>query len=172
MSASRTRSRDEAMSPNRTSVERTSDTEIVIRRTFHAPARKVFDAWTKPEHVRRWWAPASRGVTMVQCDADVRPGGEYRYVMGRESERVGFSGKYLEIERPTRLVSTQCFDPFPGAEAMVTVSFEERDGSTTLVAREVYPSKEALDSALEAGMEDGARETLDQLDELVATLRG
>jgi uncharacterized protein YndB with AHSA1/START domain len=170
-SNAKTESRGEAMGKGRMTLERTSDTEIVIKRTFRAPARLVFDAWTKPEHVKRWWAPASRGVTMVQCDADVRPGGAYRYVMGRESERIGFSGKYLEIDRPTRLVYTQCFDPFPGADAMVTVTFEERDGVTTLVAREVYPTKEALDSAIEAGMEDGARETLDQLDELLAKLR-
>lgn len=158
---------------NRTSMERTSDREIVIARTFRAPADIVFDAWTRPEYVRRWWAPQSRGVTLVQCDADVRPGGAYRYVLARgKSERLAFSGKYLEIARPTRLVYTQIFEPFPDGEAVVTVSFEERDGSTTLVAHELYPSKEALDGALASGMEDGTRETMDQLDALVASLRG
>jgi uncharacterized protein YndB with AHSA1/START domain len=155
-----------------TSMERTSEKEIVITRTFRAPAHIVFDAWTKPELVRRWWAPASRGVTLVQCDADLRPGGTYRYVLARgKAERFAFFGKYLEIVRPTRLVYTQSFEPVPG-EAVVTVSFEERDGSTMLVSHELYPSKDALDGALASGMEDGMRETFDQLDELVASLRG
>jgi uncharacterized protein YndB with AHSA1/START domain len=158
---------------NRTSMERTSDREIVITRTFRAPADIVFDAWTKPELVRRWWAPRSRGVTLVQCDANVRPGGAYRYLLARgSSESFAFSGKYVEIARPTRLVYTQIFEAFPDGEAVVTVSFEERDGSSTLVAHELYPSKEALDRALTSGMEDGMRETMDQLDELVASLRG
>ncbi len=161
------------MNLNRTSMGLTSDKEIVVTRTFRAPAHTVFDAWTKPEHVRRWWAPASRGVTMVQCDADLRPGGAYRYVLARgKDERFAFSGKYREIARPTRLVYTQSFEPIPDAEVVVTVSFEERDGSTTLVAHELYPSKEARDGALASGMEDGVRETFDQLDELVASLRG
>jgi len=164
--------RSEPMHLNLTSMERTSDREILIRRTFRASAEVVFDAWTQPEYVRRWWAPASRGVTLVQCDADVRPGGAYRYVLARgKTERYAFSGKYLEIARPTRLVYTQSFEPFPG-EAVVTVSFEQRDGATTLVARERYPSKDALDGALASGMEDGMRETFDQLDELVASLEG
>jgi uncharacterized protein YndB with AHSA1/START domain len=132
----------------------------------------VFDAFTKPEHVRRGWAPKSRGVTLVECDADVRPGGAYRYVLARgKAERFAFLGKYVEIARPTRLVYTQSFEPMPG-EAVVTVSFEERDGSTTLVSYELYPSKEALDAALSSGMEDGMRETFEQLEELVASLRG
>jgi len=162
----------EPMKQNRTSMDRTSDREIVIKRTFRAPAEIVFDAFTKPEHVRRWWAPKSRGVTLVECDADVRPGGAYRYVLARgKAERFAFSGKYLEIARPTRLVYTESFEPMPG-EAVVTVSFEERDGSTTLVSHELYPSKEALDAALSSGMEDGMRETFEQLEELVASLRG
>lgn len=164
----------ESMNLNRTTLERTTDREIVIEHTFHAPAAIVFDAWTRPEFVRRWWAPQSRGVTLVQCDAELRPGGTYRYVLARgESERFAFSGKYLEIARPTRLVYTQCFEPAAEAgEAVVTVSFEERDGSTRLVAHELYPSKDVLDGVLASGMEDGMRETFDQLEELVVSLRG
>src|SRR5215813_1613383 len=153
----------EPMSQNRTTMEKTSDTELVITRTFHAPADIVFDAWTQPDLVRRWWAPVSRGVTLAQCDADVRAGGNYRYVLVRgATERYAFSGRYLEIARPTRLVYTQSFEPMPG-EVVVTVSFQEKDGSTTLTAREVYPSKEALDAALASGMEQGMRETMDLL---------
>ena len=108
----------------------------------------------------------------MECDADVRAGGAYRYVLARgKAERFAFSGKYVEIARPTRLVYTQSFEPMPG-EVAVTVSFEERDGSTTLVSRELYPSKEALDAALSSGMEDGMRETFEQLGQLVASLRG
>jgi uncharacterized protein YndB with AHSA1/START domain len=158
---------------NRTSMELVSDNELVIIRTFRAPAHIVFDAWTKPELVKRWWAPASRGVTLVQCDADLRPGGEYHYVLARgDDERFAFSGKYLEIVRPTRLVYTQIFEPFPDAAVIVTVSFEERDGATKLVSHEVYPSKETREMALASGMEEGMRETFDQLDELVATMAG
>ncbi|HEU4534076.1 MAG TPA: SRPBCC family protein [Polyangiaceae bacterium] len=161
------------MSPNRTSLELTSDREIVIRRTFRAPPSVVFEAWTKPEFVKRWWAPASRGAAVIECDADVRPGGEYRYVTAvGPGQRFAFFGKYLEIVPPTRLVYTQVFEPYPDAEVVVTVSFEERDGSTLLVAREVYPSKEALEGAMASGMEEGLRETFDQLDALVASARG
>jgi len=163
----------EGETTGRTSMERTSDTELVMTRTFRAPARIVFDAYTRPEHVKRWWAPASRGIALVQCEADVRAGGTYRYVLGSGGEVVAaFSGSYLEVEPPTRLVYTQVFEAFPGAEAVVTVSFEEKGGMTTLVAHERYPSKEALDGAVAAGMEEGARESFEQLDRLVTSLRG
>jgi uncharacterized protein YndB with AHSA1/START domain len=161
------------MSLGRTSLERTSDREIVITRTFRAPAHIVFDAWTRPEYVKRWWAPRSRGVTLLVCDVDLRPGGTYRYVLARgQTQRFAFSGRYIEIVRPTRLVYTQSFEPVPDGESVVTVTFEERDGSTRLVAHDLYPSKEVLDGTLASGMEDGMRETFDQLDELVASLDG
>jgi uncharacterized protein YndB with AHSA1/START domain len=159
------------MNPNRTSMELVSDREIVITRTFRARPYVVFDAWTKPEYVRRWWAPASRGVEVVECEADLRPGGSYRYVIARgEAERYAFFGEYREIARPTRLVYTQIFEPFPDSAVIVTVTFEEHDGRTKLVSHELYPSKEVRETALASGMEDGMRETLEQLDELVATL--
>ncbi len=108
---------------------------------------------------------------MLVCDVDFRVGGEYRYVLGRgDSERFGFHGSFLEISRPERLVYTQTFEPFPDAAATITVAFVERDGVTELEAREVYPSKQALDAAVASGMEEGARDTFDQLTELVATL--
>lgn len=158
------------MNPNSATFERTSDTELVFSRTLRAPPDVVFEAWTQPEHLRRWWAPASRGVTLVTCDVDLRPGGAYRWVIGRgDTERYAFSGKYIEITPPSRLVYTQSFEPMPG-EAVVTVTFTEKGGQTLLHAHELYPSKEALDAAVSSGMEDGARETLDLLDDLVATL--
>ena len=156
---------------NDTTVKRKSEREIVITRRFRAPARIVFEAWTRPEHVQRWWAPRSRDVAVVECTADVRPGGAYRYVLARgAAERFAFSGKYLEIDPGARVVYTQWFEAIPGAEVVVTVTFEEKDGATTLVAREVYPSKEARAAALDSGMESGMRETIEQLDELVAAL--
>jgi uncharacterized protein YndB with AHSA1/START domain len=158
----------ESTRASRTHMERTSDTELVMSRTFRAPAHVVFDAWTQPELVKRWWAPASHGVTVAECTAEVRAGGRYRYVLARGAdERMAFSGKYIEVLRPTRLVYTQSFEPVPG-EAVITVSFEEQGGTTKLVAHEVYPTKEALDGAIQSGMEDGAKETMDQLDELVS----
>ena len=154
----------------KTQVERVSDRELVITRTFRAPARILFDAWTRPEHVRRWWAPASMGVNMASCEADLRPGGSYRYLLQPPGpETIAFAGEYVELTPHTRLVYTSRFEPFPDP-AMVTVTFEERDGATTVVSREVYPSKEALDGAVASGMEAGVHVTYDQLDELVLSL--
>ena len=150
----------------------------MIARTIDGPARIVFDAWTRPEHVRRWWAPQSLGAAMVSCDAEVRVGGRYRYVLEPgKGDRFAFSGEYTEITPPSRLVYTAFFEPtasgpMPGALAVVvTVTFEERDGKTHVRSRELYPSKQVLDGALATGMERGVHVTMDQLDELVASLR-
>jgi uncharacterized protein YndB with AHSA1/START domain len=163
----------EAAPTNHTSMELKSDREIVIARIFNGPARIVFDAWTRPELVRRWWAPKSRGVSIVGCDADVRVGGGYRYVLRRDDGgEFAFSGKYTEVTPHSRLVYTQVFEPMAGAgEVIVTVTFDERDGRTHLVSHALYPSRQARDGALASGMEHGMRETMDQLDELVASLR-
>jgi len=156
---------------NRTSMELREDREIVITRTFNGPARVVFDAWTNAELVKRWWAPKSLGVSMSSCDADVRVGGKYRYVLRQSGgDEVAFSGTYTEITPYSRLVYTSCLEPFPDP-VIVTVTFEEKDGKTHLVARELYPSKEVREMALASGMEVGMRETWEQLDELVASLR-
>jgi uncharacterized protein YndB with AHSA1/START domain len=172
------RERSEPATSNDTSMERTSDREIVISRAFSGPARIVFDAWTRPELVSRWWAPRSLGVTIVSCEADVRVGGHYRYVLQPgKGDAFAFSGKYTEVTPYSRLVYTTCYEP-KGVEAagdagaaIVTVTFEERDGRTHLVARELYPSKEVLDGVLASGMEHGMRATMDQLNELVASLQ-
>jgi uncharacterized protein YndB with AHSA1/START domain len=159
---------------NDTSMELRSDREIVIARTFRAPARIVFDAWTRAELVRRWWAPRALGVQMVDCQADVRPGGKYRYVIRPAAgDEVAFSGKYTEVTPPSRLVYTQIFEPMADAgEVIVTVTFDERDGKTRLVSHELYPSKKARGGVLASGMERGMRATMIQLDELVASLQG
>jgi uncharacterized protein YndB with AHSA1/START domain len=164
---------------NQTSMELKGDREIVIARTFNGPARIVFDAWTRPELVRRWWAPQSHRVSVVGCDGDVRVGGHYRYVLRLETgDQFAFSGKYTEVTPHSRLVYTQIFEPTasganPGDAALtITVTFEEHDGKTNLVSHSLCPSKEVRDTILASGMEHGMRETMDQLDELVASLRG
>jgi len=153
---------------NRTTVERTSEREFVVRRTFNAPARLVFEAWTKPELLKRWWAPKSLGMSLLSCEADVRAGGTYRFVFGHgASETMAFFGRYLEVIPHSRLVWTN--EEGDGGEAVTTVTFDEKGGKTLLVLREVHPSKEAVDEAI--GFGEGLRETFGQLDELLVTLR-
>jgi uncharacterized protein YndB with AHSA1/START domain len=156
---------------NQTTMELRGDRELVIARTFNGPARVVFDAWTRPELVRRWWAPSSHNVSVVVCEADVRAGGAWRYVLRRDTgDEFAFSGVYQEVTPHSRLVYTNWFEAIPGAEVLCTITFEERGGKTHLVSHELYPSAEAREGALSAGMEHGMRETMDQLDELVASL--
>jgi uncharacterized protein YndB with AHSA1/START domain len=158
---------------NETTVERTSDRELVVTRTFNGPAHIVFDAWTRPELLKRWWAPRSFGVSLFECESDLREGGRYRYAFGRDPSRPEvFSGRYLEVKPPSRLVLTQLYERIPDAgEAVVTATFEESEGRTLLTLHQLFPSKEALEGALASGMEHGMRVTLDQLDELVEALR-
>lgn len=152
---------------NRTTVERTSERELVVTRTFNGPARIVFEAWTKPELLKRWWAPKSTGLTLLSCEADVRAGGRYRFELGHEASKpMAFFGRYLEVTPYLRLVWT---NEESDDGAVTTVTFEENAGKTLLVMRELYPSKEALDRVI-AGMEDGMPESLDQLDELLLIL--
>jgi uncharacterized protein YndB with AHSA1/START domain len=148
------------------------DRTIVITRTFAAPARILFDAWTRADLVKRWWAPKSHGVSMARCEADVRPGGAYRYVLQREGQEIAFSGTYTEVTPHSRLVYTNVFEPMRAAgEAICTVTFEERDGRTRLVSREVYPSGAVRDQVIASGMEKGMRETMEQLESLVTSLQ-
>lgn len=160
------------MTTEPTSLALVGDTDVVITRLFHAPPQIVFQAYTRPEYVRRWWAPVSRGVRVLECEVDLRVGGGYRYVLEHPRGRIAFLGTYLEIVPPTRLVYTEryCPDavtPLPDA-GHLTVSFEERDGLTFFTARVHYPSKDVRDQVLASGMEDGMRETYALLDELVA----
>lgn len=152
---------------NRTVVERKSDREMAITRTFDGPARVVFEAWTRPELLKRWWVPKAPGMTLVSCEADVRAGGKYRFEIGRAGAKpMAFFGQYLEVTPHSRLVWTNEESP---EGAVTTVTFEEKAGKTVLVLSEVYPTKEALDAAM-AGMGGGMAETFDQLDEFLVTL--
>lgn len=158
---------------NETIVERTADRELVVTRTFNAPAHIVFDAWTKPELLKRWWAPKSFGVSLFECESDLRVGGTYRYAFGRDPKNPEvFSGRYVEVKSPSRLVLTQVYERMRSAgEAVVTATFEEGQGKTRLTLHQLFPSKKALEGALASGMEHGMRVTLDQLEALVASMR-
>jgi uncharacterized protein YndB with AHSA1/START domain len=151
---------------NRTTVERKSERELVVTRTFNGPARILFEAWTKPELLKRWWAPKSTGVSLLSCEADVRVGGGYRFEFGHEASKpMAFFGRYVEVTPHSRLVWT---NDESDDGAVTTVTFEDKGGKTLLVMHELYPSKEALDGAI-AGMESGMHETFAQLDELLVT---
>jgi len=132
----------------------------------------VFEAWTKPELFKRWWAPKSFGLTMLSCEMDVRVGGTYRLVFNHPASEqpMAFFGRYIEVTPPSRLVWTN--DEGGDGGAVTTVTFEERGGETLVVMHDLYPSKEALDAAIASGSTGGFSETFEQLDELFVTLGG
>ena len=148
---------------NITKVERKSDREVVVTRSFDAPARLVFEAWSNPELFKQWWVPRSMGMTLESCEMDVRTGGTYRLGFG---DGMDFFGRYIEVTPHSRIVWTN----EEGENGSVTtVTFEEAAGRTLLVMSELYPSKEALDAA-GTGAADAMHETFAQLDELLVTL--
>jgi uncharacterized protein YndB with AHSA1/START domain len=155
---------------NRTIVERKSDREVVVTRTFDAPARLVFEAWTTPKLFKQWWVPRSMGMTLRSCELDVRTGGKYRLVFGDDpANPMAFFGKYLDVVPNQRIVWT---NEESGADGSITtVTLEEKNGKTTLVMSELYPAKEALDAA-GTGAQEATNETFGQLDELLASLAG
>lgn len=156
-----------------TKIDRTSERELVFTRTLRARPEIVFDALTKAELIRRWWAPRSLGVELYECESDARVGGAYRFVFGKDGQqRMAFSGVYKELVRGERIVLTQIFEPMKAAgEVVVTISLEATaDGYTRLVQKALYPSKQVLDGTIATGMERGARDSFDQLAALVAGL--
>ena len=154
-------------SKGRTKVERGSQNDIVVTRIFDAPVQLVYDAWSKPDLFKRWWAPKSSGVPLLSCEMDVRTGGGYRLAFGQDASNARvFFGKYLDVTPPSRIVWT---NDESGEAAITTVTFEDAGGGTLLTLREAYPSKELLEQSY-VGMEDGTPEQFDQLDELLVTL--
>jgi uncharacterized protein YndB with AHSA1/START domain len=156
---------------NPTTVERKSERELVVTRTFNGPAHIVFEAWTKPELLKRWWTPPSFGISFLSCEADVRTGGTYRFVFSHPDfeQPMAFFGRYIEVTPQSRIVWTN----EENADGPVsTVTFEEKDGKTLLVLVELYPSKQALDDAIASGSTgtSGAPEQFELLDELLVTL--
>lgn len=155
---------------NRTTTERTSERELVVTRTFNAPAHLVFKAWTTPELLLRWWAPKSFGITFISCEADARTGGSYRFVFGHPSSEppMAFFGRYIEVIPDARLVWTN--EESGEAGAVTTVTFEERGGETLVVVRDLYPSKEALDEAIASESTGAFSEQFEELDAVLVTL--
>src|SRR5919109_1518802 len=155
----------------RTTVERKSERELVVTRTFNGSARIVFEAWTKPELLKQWWAPKSFGVSFISCEADVRTGGTYRFVFSHTASEqpMAFFGRYIEVTPHSRIVWTN-EESTDGAVS--TVTFEEKGDKTLLTLHELYPSKQALDDAIASGSTgtSGASEQFELLDELLATL--
>jgi uncharacterized protein YndB with AHSA1/START domain len=153
---------------NPTTAIRKSERELVVTRTFDAPARIVFEAWSNAELFSLWWPPKSLGMTLRSCEMDVRTGGGYRLEFGPDAENaMAFFGRYLEVTPPSRLVWTN--DESPDGP-VTTVTFEEKDGQTLVVLHELHPSKEALEANI--GAADGLPEQFAQLDDLLATLGG
>lgn len=161
-----------ASGSNRTTVERKSERELVVTRTFKGPAHIVFKAWTTPELLKRWWAPKSFGVFFVSCEVDARTGGAYRFVMGHPASEqpMAFFGHYIEVTPPSRLVWTN--EEGDEGGQVTTVTFEDRGGETLVVMHELYPSKDALDDAMASGSTSGFSETFEQLDEFLLAGEG
>jgi uncharacterized protein YndB with AHSA1/START domain len=148
---------------NPTHAERASDRELVITRTFDAPARVVFQAWTTPELLKRWWTPRSMGMSLVACEIDLRSGGTYKFTIGTtDGKTMVFHGKYVEVTVPAKLVWT---NEESDNGSVTTVTFEEKADKTVVVMREVFPTKEALDESM--GMEEAMAITFGQLDEVL-----
>jgi len=155
--------------PNPTTVERKSERELVITRSFNAPPHIVFEAWTRPELLKRWWTPPSFGITFIACEVDARTGGTYRFVFSHPAfeQPMAFFGRYVEVTPCSRIVWT---NEESADGALSTLTFEETGGRTLLVLHELYPSKRALDDAIASGSSSAAPEQFELLDEILATL--
>jgi uncharacterized protein YndB with AHSA1/START domain len=152
-----------------TKVERTSDREHVATRTINGPARLVFEAWTTPELIMRWWTPKSFGITFLSCEMDVRTGGAYRFVFSHASSEqpMAFFGRYIDVIPASRLVWTNEED---ADGPLTTVTFEEEDGKTRVAVQDLYASKEAFDYAIATGSTGAWPQQFEQLDDLLTTL--
>lgn len=142
-----------------------TDREVVLTRVFDAPRQLVFDAFSKPELLKRWFGP--RGWSLVVCEVDFKVGGGFRFVLrGPDGRDLGMRGAYRELATAGPLRPHGVFDDFPGA-SLVTAVFVEQDGKTTMTATVLYPSKEVRDAVIQSGMEHGAAESYDKLAELL-----
>src|SRR5918996_5990589 len=148
-----------------------SDREIRITRLFDAPRHLVFEAMSKPEHIRRWWGRLGEGYSVPVCEVDLRPGGAWRFVNRHPNGEAGFHGVYREITPPERMVFTEIYDPFPDGESVVTVVLTDENGKTRLTLTALYPSLEVRDSVLASGMAKGAAISYDRLEEVAQELQ-
>jgi uncharacterized protein YndB with AHSA1/START domain len=148
-----------------------SDREIVLTRLFDAPRRLVFEAMSKPEHVRRWWGCLDERYSVTVCEIDLRPGGAWRFVGRGPQGEFAFHGVYREIAAPERVVFTEIYEPFPDVESVVTSVLTEESSKTRLTVTVLYPSLEVRDSVLKTGMAKGAAISYDRLEDLVSELQ-
>ena len=144
--------------------------EIRLTRLFDAPRELVFDAMTRPEHVRRWWGQLGDGYSVPVCEIDLRVGGTWRFVNRHPGGEATFYGEYREIARPGRLVFTEIFADYPDAVSVVATDYTEENGKTRLTATVQYPSREVRDMVVQSGMSRGAGISYDRLEDLLATL--
>ena len=147
-----------------------SDREIRLTRLFDAPRNLVFEAMSKSEHIRQWWGRLGDGYSVPVCEVDLRPGGAWRFVNRHPKGEAVFYGVYREIAAPERVVFTEIFAPFPDVESVVTAVLTEENGKTRLTVTAVYPSLEVRDMVLKTGMEKGAAESYNRLEEVAAAL--
>jgi uncharacterized protein YndB with AHSA1/START domain len=148
-----------------------SEVEIRMTRLFDAPRQLVFDAMTKPEHVKQWWGCLGDGYSVPVCEIDLRVGGAWRFVNRHPGGEVVFYGEYREITPPSRLVFTEIFEPYPDSVSVVTAEFTMEGGKTRMTATVRYPSLEVRDMVLGTGMATGAGISYDRLEDLVAKLQ-
>jgi uncharacterized protein YndB with AHSA1/START domain len=149
-----------------------SDREIRMTRLFDAPPRLVFEAMSKPEHIKEWWGRLGEGYSVPVCEVDLRPGGKWRFSNRTpKGELATFYGVYREVAPPDRVVFTEIFEPFPDAESVVTAILTEENGQTRLTATVIYPSVEIRDMVLQTGMARGAAISYDRLEDVAAGLQ-
>ena len=148
-----------------------SDQEIRMTRLFDAPRHLVFEAMTRPEHVRRWWGCLGDGYSVPVCEIDLRPGGRWRFVNRHPKGEAAFHGEYREVDPPGRVVFTEIFEDFPDVVSVVTAELVEESGRTRLTATVRYPSKDVRDMVIATGMSRGAGISYDRLEDLVAELQ-
>ena len=148
-----------------------SERDIQMTRLFDAPRQLVFDAMTKPEHVREWWGRLGDGYSVPVCEIDLRPGGAWRFVNRHPKGEAVFYGEYQEIAPPSRLVFTEIYEPFPDSPSVVTAVFTEEGGKTRLTVTARYPTRDVRDMVLGTGMAGGAGTSYDRLEDLVAALQ-
>ena len=148
-----------------------SDQEIRMTRLFDAPRHLVFEAMTKPEHVKQWWGRLGEGYSVPVCEIDLRVGGAWRFVNRHPRGEAAFHGEYLEIAPPSRLVFTEIFEQFPDSPSVVTTEFADEGGKTRMTATVRYPSRDVRDMVIASGMSRGAGISYDRLEDLVATLQ-
>ena len=148
-----------------------SETEVRMTRLFDAPRQLVFDAMTKPEHVKQWWGRLGEGYSVPVCEVDLRVGGAWRFVNRHPQGEVAFYGEYKEITPPSRVVFTEIFEQFPDTVSVVTAVLTEESGKTRLTATVRYPSLEVRDMVIASGMSRGAGVSYDRLEDLVVSLQ-